>query len=167
MEIPLPGAEHGKVVTRFPPEPSGHLHIGHVKAAMLNSYFAERYGGKMLLRFDDTNPSKEKGEYEAAILRDLGRMRIKLASVSHTSDHFETIQVGYASRYPIPLCIPRPPPLSIPALSPTHPPTYPLPPPPPHPIPRPSPPRCSKMGAPSSTRRRKRSRQVLHRVFSV
>eukprot|EP01128_Nolandella_sp_AFSM9_P005782 TRINITY_DN2859_c0_g1_i1.p1 TRINITY_DN2859_c0_g1~~TRINITY_DN2859_c0_g1_i1.p1 ORF type:complete len:722 (-),score=235.94 TRINITY_DN2859_c0_g1_i1:152-2317(-) len=88
----LKGAVVGKVVTRFPPEPSGFLHIGHAKAAFMNNMYAERYNGEMLVRFDDTNPRKEKEEFEEAILKDLKTMGIEGKKTSHTSDHFELIQ---------------------------------------------------------------------------
>lgn len=78
-----------KIVTRFPPEPSGYLHIGHAKAALLNQYMAK--DGKMLVRFDDTNPEKESLEFENAILEDLKLLKITDFTLSHSSDHFDKI----------------------------------------------------------------------------
>ncbi|QBM88944.1 glutamyl-tRNA synthetase [Metschnikowia aff. pulcherrima] len=86
--IDLPNAETGKVVTRFPPEPSGYLHIGHVKAAILNEYFAHEYKGKLIIRFDDTNPSKEKTEFQDAIIEDLALLGIKGDQVTYSSNYF-------------------------------------------------------------------------------
>ncbi|ORY05776.1 glutamyl-tRNA synthetase [Basidiobolus meristosporus CBS 931.73] len=91
FDIDLKGAKMGEVVTRFPPEPSGYLHIGHAKAALLNQYFAETYKGKMIVRFDDTNPSKEKVEYEESIKEDLKLIGVDSDNVTHTSDYFDQL----------------------------------------------------------------------------
>ncbi|OAA39418.1 glutamyl-tRNA synthetase [Metarhizium rileyi] len=80
------------VVTRFPPEPSGYLHIGHAKAAFLNDYFAhDAFQGSLILRFDDTNPKKEKQEYEDSIVEDLALLGIQCQRVTYTSDYFEQL----------------------------------------------------------------------------
>lgn len=70
---------------------SGYLHIGHAKAALLNQYFAEQYKGKLIIRFDDTNPTKEKQEFQDAILEDLKLLGIHGDQVTYTSDHFDRL----------------------------------------------------------------------------
>ena len=87
--IDLPNAQMGKVVTRFPPEPSGYLHIGHAKAAVLNEYFAHTYKGKLIIRFDDTNPTKERIEFQDSIIEDLALLGIKGDQVTYSSDYFD------------------------------------------------------------------------------
>ena len=95
FDIGLPNAVKGKVVTRFPPEPSGYLHVGHAKAALLNDFFAKHYEGKMILRFDDTNPDKESTEFVDAILADLKTLGVEYCKLTYTSDYFpQLLELG-------------------------------------------------------------------------
>jgi glutamyl-tRNA synthetase len=88
---PLDGAEKGKVVTRFPPEPNGYPHIGHAKAAIINEEYVNMYGGKKILRMDDTNPENERLEYYAAIKVGLEWLGIHYDIIKNTSDDMELL----------------------------------------------------------------------------
>jgi glutamyl-tRNA synthetase len=88
---PLEDAEQGKVITRFPPEPNGYPHIGHAKASIIDEEYAKMYGGKLILRFDDTNPEKERIEYYAAIKVGLDWLGVKYDIIKNTSDDMEII----------------------------------------------------------------------------
>ncbi len=86
---PLFNAEYGKVVTRFPPEPNGYPHIGHAKAAIINTEYASMYGGRCILRMDDTNPEAERMEYHAAIKVGLEWLGIEFDAIKNTSEDME------------------------------------------------------------------------------
>ncbi len=86
------GTHGGKVVTRFPPEPNGFLHIGHAKSICLNFGTAQKYNGVCNLRFDDTNPEKESQEYIDAIVRDVEWLGFNWAGdIRYTSDYFDQL----------------------------------------------------------------------------
>ena len=80
-----------QVVTRFPPEPNGFLHVGHAKAIVANFEIAREYQGKCYLRFDDTNPEKEEQLYIEAIKRDVQWLGYRWQAITHTSDYFEEL----------------------------------------------------------------------------
>jgi len=85
------GKHGGRVLTRFPPEPNGYLHIGHAKSICLNFGLAQRYGGKTNLRFDDTNPVKEDVEYVDSIKEDVQWLGFQWANEFYASDYFEQL----------------------------------------------------------------------------
>lgn len=85
------GRNAGKIVTRFPPEPNGYLHIGHAKAICLDFGLAREFGGVCHLRFDDTNPEKESSHYADEIQRDIRWLGFEWDALRHTSDYFEQL----------------------------------------------------------------------------
>ncbi|MBP6346474.1 MAG: glutamine--tRNA ligase, partial [Neisseriaceae bacterium] len=92
IEDDLKSGKHASIVTRFPPEPNGYLHIGHAKSICLNFGLAYIYGGKCNLRFDDTNPEKESDEFVRAIQEDVRWLGFQWdGEVRFASDYFEAL----------------------------------------------------------------------------
>jgi len=92
VEADLAAGRHKTVVTRFPPEPNGYLHIGHAKSIVLNFGIAQEFGGRCHLRFDDTNPTKEEQEYIDAIEADVRWLGFDWGKhLYHASDYFEQL----------------------------------------------------------------------------
>lgn len=91
VERDLSEGKHKSVLTRFPPEPNGYLHIGHAKSICLNFGLAKKYGGKTNLRFDDTNPTKEDVEYVDSIKEDVKWLGFDWAGEFYASDYFEQL----------------------------------------------------------------------------
>jgi glutaminyl-tRNA synthetase len=85
------GKHHGRVATRFPPEPNGYLHIGHAKSICLNFGVATEHGGTCNLRFDDTNPTKEDVEYVDSIKEDVAWLGFEWSAELYASDYFERL----------------------------------------------------------------------------
>ena len=93
VENDLASGKHESILTRFPPEPNGYLHIGHAKSICLNFGLAKKYGGKTNIRFDDTNPTKEDVEYVDSIKQDVKWLGFEWANEFYASDYFEQLYV--------------------------------------------------------------------------
>ena len=91
VEEDLKSGKYKSILTRFPPEPNGYLHIGHAKSICLNFGLAVKYGGKTNLRFDDTNPAKEETEYVDSIIEDVKWLGFSPAKILYASDYFEQL----------------------------------------------------------------------------
>ena len=91
IEQGLKEGTYKSILTRFPPEPNGYLHIGHAKSICLNFGLAKKYGGKTNLRFDDTNPVKEDTEYVDSIQQDIRWLGFEWAGVHYASDYFDQL----------------------------------------------------------------------------
>ncbi len=91
IEEDLRSGKVDSVMTRFPPEPNGYLHLGHAKSLCINFGLAEKYGGKTNLRYDDTNPTKEDTEYVDAIKEDIRWMGFHWDKELYASDYFDQL----------------------------------------------------------------------------
>jgi len=91
VKADLEDGKHASVITRFPPEPNGYLHIGHAKSICLNFGLAAEFGGRTNLRFDDTNPLKENEDYAQAIMDDVRWLGFEWDELHHASDYFEQL----------------------------------------------------------------------------
>jgi glutaminyl-tRNA synthetase len=91
VEEDLKNGKYASIVTRFPPEPNGYLHIGHAKSICLNFGLAKKYGGRTNLRFDDTNPVTEDTEYVESIKEDVRWLGFEWANEFYASDYFEQL----------------------------------------------------------------------------
>src|ERR1700743_818180 len=85
------GKHDGRVLTRFPPEPNGYLHIGHAKAMCISFGLAKDFGGATNLRFDDTNPATEDVEYVDSIQNDIKWLGFEWTNLYYASDYFEQL----------------------------------------------------------------------------
>ena len=91
VEEDLKSGKYKKILTRFPPEPNGYLHIGHAKSICLNFGLPQKYGGATNLRFDDTNPTTEETEYVESIKEDIAWLGFTWANEFYASDYFEQL----------------------------------------------------------------------------
>ncbi len=91
IESDLESGKVKSIMTRFPPEPNGYLHLGHAKSICLNFGLAQKYGGKTNLRFDDTNPSKEDVEYVDSIKEDIKWLGFEWVEERYASDYFDQL----------------------------------------------------------------------------
>ncbi len=89
IETDLENKKHDQIITRFPPEPNGHLHIGHARAIITDFESAAAYGGYTNLRFDDTNPVKEDESYVQAIIKDIRWLGYEPAQILYASNYFD------------------------------------------------------------------------------
>ena len=91
MRDDLASGKHLSIVTRFPPEPNGFLHIGHAKAICLNFGLAEEFAGRCYLRFDDTNPMREESVFVDSIIEDVKWLGFNWCAITYASDYYQQL----------------------------------------------------------------------------